>query len=135
MQTSNLTNWLEKHRDIGLLLLRLFIGFRITYGVADNVFSWDHMLGFNKFLEANGFPFPLASAMLSVYAQFLAGLMIVSGYMIRLAALAMVINFLVAIIMVHLHDSVEIMTPALSMLFCNIMFLFYGGGKYAAKRS
>jgi hypothetical protein len=46
----------------------------------------------------------------------------------------MIINFLVALVMVHLHDSFEGMTPALAMLFSSILFLFYGAGKFALKR-
>jgi putative oxidoreductase len=57
--------------------------------------------------------------------------MILTGFHIRIAALVMMINFLVALIMVHLHDTFEGMTPALAMLFCNILFLFTGGGKYS----
>jgi putative oxidoreductase len=123
--------WLEKNKDIGILLLRLFIGIRLVYGVADNVFSWSHMLAFESFLQANGFPFPLFSAMLSVYAQFVSGIFIITGFQIRIAALVMIINFIIALLMVHRHDSFEAMTPALAMLFANVLFLFYGAGKFS----
>ena len=46
----------------------------------------------------------------------------------------MIINFLVALVMVHARDSFEGMTPALAMLFSSILFLFYGAGKFALKR-
>ena len=123
--------WLDDNKDIGILLLRLFIGIRLIYGVADNVFSWQHMTTFEEFLKTNGFPLPLFSAVLSVYAQFLSGLLIITGFKIRVASGIMIINFIVALVMVHRNDSFEGMTPALSMLFANIVFLFYGAGKFS----
>ena len=123
--------WLEKNRDIGILLLRLFIGIRLVYGVTDNIFSWHHMQAFESFLQANGFPFPLISAMLSVYAQFVSGILLITGFQIRIASLVMIINFIVALLMVHRHDSFETMTPALAMLFANVLFLFYGAGRFS----
>jgi hypothetical protein len=32
--------WLSTKADVGLLLLRLFIGLRIVYGAFDNIISW-----------------------------------------------------------------------------------------------
>ncbi|HEU4469767.1 MAG TPA: DoxX family protein [Flavisolibacter sp.] len=117
--------------DIGLLLLRLFTGVRLVYGVQDNVLSRQHMYAFRDFLAANNFPFPLACAYLSVFAQLTAGLLLIVGWQVRLAAFIMCLNFLVAILMVHRADSFEGMTPAMALFFINLLFLFSGGGRYA----
>jgi putative oxidoreductase len=127
----DVTKWLDNHKDIGILLLRLFIGIRLVYGVADNVMSWNHMLLFRDFLATTGFPLPLLSAIVSVYAQLAGGIMIITGFWIRLGAVAMIVNFIVALLMVHRQDSFEGMTPALAMLFASVLFLFYGAGKYS----
>jgi putative oxidoreductase len=82
-----------------------------------------------------GFPFPLVCAVVSVYAQFLAGVLFIIGWKIRYAALAMIFNFVIAWIMVDRFGSVEQMTPALSMLFCSILLLFTGAGKIAIEKS
>jgi len=124
-----LNTWLESKQDIGILLLRLFVGLRLLYGVVDNVFSWERMLEFSEFLHAQGFPLSIFSAVVSVYAQGICGVLIVVGYKIRLASAIMIINFLIAIIMVHLHDTVESMTPPLAMLFGSATLLFTGAGK------
>ncbi|MGH7596825.1 MAG: DoxX family protein [bacterium] len=134
MKTNNVTAWLDKNKDVGLFLLRLFVGVRLLYGVVDNIVDWERMIEFRNFLEQQGFPLPLASAIISVYAQFLSGLMFIIGFKIRLAAALMIVNFLVALMMVHSRDSFEGMTPALAMLFSSILFLFYGAGKFAPKR-
>ncbi len=131
LKLKKLENYLDSKGAIGILLLRIFIGSRLIYGVIDNIVSWDKMIEFSHFLEKSQFPFPLFNAVLSVYLQFIAGILILIGFKIRPAAFTMVINFLVAIIFVHLwfHDSVEGMTPALAMLFGSLALLFTGGDK------
>jgi putative oxidoreductase len=128
-------HWLERNKDVGIFLLRAFTGIRLVYGVADNVLSWKHMQLFEQFLAANHFPLPIVSAVVSVYAQLICGIMIIVGYHIRIAALIMIFNFLVALVMVHRNDSFEGMTPALAMLLSCIVFLFYGPGRVAIRRT
>jgi len=128
----NIISALNKQSDAGVLLLRLFVGVRLIYGVTDNIFSWQHMLQFRDFLQAFHFPFPLVCAVISVYAQLLAGIMIILGWKIRLAAFLMIINFSIAVL-VHRNDTFEQMTPALALLFCCVLFLFQGGGRYSLR--
>ena len=123
--------WFVSRKDVGVLLLRLFVGVRLIYGVIDNVISWEHMIRFRDFLEQFNFPLPLVSAVVSVYAQLLAGLMFIVGWKIRWAAILMIINFLIALVMVHRGEKLEPMTPALAILFISILFLFQGAGKYS----
>ena len=110
---------------LGILILRLFIGVRLVYGVMDNVISWGKMLEFSKFLETNQFSLPIISAIVSVYVQLVFGLCVLFGFKTRLAALILILNFLIALF-VHLKlgDSVERMTPALAMLFGCLTLLF-----------
>jgi putative oxidoreductase len=131
----SLFHWLATNQSIGLLILRLFVGLRLIYGVIDNILSWDRMLEFEGFLSKVGFPFPLVCAVVSVYAQFFAGVLFIIGWKTRYAALLMIFNFSVAWIMVDRHGSVEQMTPALSMLFCSVLLLFTGAGKLAIEKS
>ncbi len=122
-------NNLNEH--IGLLLLRIFVGLRLIYGVVDNVISWDKMLEFSAFLDATGFPIPTISAVISVYAQLICGLFILIGFMIRPASLIMIVNFLIALLMAHTNDTIEGMTPALAMLFGSACLFFTGAGRIA----
>ena len=131
----NFFRWFERNHHWGIFLLRFFIAARLIYGVADNVTSWDHMTRFRDFLKAFHFPLPLISAMLSVYLQLFAGIMIIVGWRIRYAAIAMILNFLIALVMVHRNDTIEIMTPALAILFCCILFLFQGAGRISVDKS
>jgi putative oxidoreductase len=128
---NNFFIWFDDRKDIGVLLLRLFVGVRLIYGVIDNVTSWEHMIKFRGFLQQFNFPIPLVAAIVSVYAQLLAGVMFILGWKIRFAAILMIINFLIAILMVHWGEKLEPMTPALAILFISILFFFQGAGKYS----
>lgn len=63
--------WLDRNRDTGNFLLRLFVGFRLLEGVADNIFSWHRMVEFSEFLNKFGFPFPVPLLLLFIFIFFL----------------------------------------------------------------
>jgi putative oxidoreductase len=92
------------------------------------------MIEFSQFLEAHHFPLPIFMAILSVSLQLVAGLLILVGRRTRWAALILIVNFLVAIIMVHRNDSLEAMTPALAMFFGAVLLLFTGPGAFALEK-
>jgi putative oxidoreductase len=119
--------------DLGLLLFRVFLGGVLVYGTQDNVFSTDRMHEFAGFLEQNGFPFPLASAYLSAWAQFIAGILILIGFLARTAALVMVVNFLVAIAMVHVGLPFDANIAPLAMLSGAAMLALTGPGKFGVR--
>ena len=126
---ANAFAWFDRNKDWGIFLLRLFIGLRLIYGVLDNVISWEHMLKFKDFLKQFNFPFPLFCAIISVYFQLGAAIMIVIGWRIHYAAILMIINFMVALSIVHRNDSIETMTSPPAILFASILFLFQGAGR------
>lgn len=125
--------WLDRHRDTGIFLLRLFVGFRLLVGVVDNMFSWPRMLEFGEFLRQFGFPLPVACAVVSASAQLIAALLIITGIYFRYAALLMIVNFTVALVMVHWGQQLEEMTTSLLLLFIFIFFLFQGPGRYSVE--
>jgi len=118
-------------RDIAPLLLRLFVSFVLVYGTQDNVFSHARMLEFRDFLAANGFAHPLASAYLSAYAQFFTGVFLGLGLLTRYASLVVVINFVVALLMVHLRLSFNANIAPLAMLVGGLFFLLHGAPRYS----
>jgi putative oxidoreductase len=120
---------LDRLQHWGPVLLRLFFGVTLILGTQDNVFHGERMLEFRDFLAISGFPLPLFSAYLSAYAQFVAGILIIVGLLTRWAALVMVINFVVALLMVHLALPFSENISPLAMLFCAMFFLLYGPGQ------
>lgn len=126
--------WFEQRREYGMFFVRLIVGFHLIYGTADNVFSWARMLEFRDFLAVRGVPFPLVAAHLSVYAQFLCGILFILGLFVRPAAVAMIINFIAALAIAHRTGGYHPAALALVMLFASIAFLFHGPGKPAVRR-
>ena len=126
---ARLNQFFEAKKGYGALFLRLIIGWRLIDGTQDNVFSWERMLEFEAFLEQHHFAFPLGAAIISVYAQFICGALYISGLFVRPAAIVMIINFLVALLTVHLGTTFLDSFHALIMFFGSVFFLFNGAGK------
>lgn len=120
--------------DMGVLLLRLFVGIRLIYGVIDNVTSWEDMLRFRDFLQASQFPFPLVCAMVSVYAQLICGILVITGVLFRWASAIMVFNFMVALFMVHWGQSFEEKTTPLLLVFIFLFFTLHGPGSLTVQK-
>lgn len=88
---------LEGGRDLALLALRLFVGAFLIYGVWDNIVSAERMREFEAFLTGLNCPWPAVAAPLSVWAQFLIGVLLIPGLATRWAGLLLAANFLVAV--------------------------------------
>lgn len=116
-------------RSYADLPIRLAVGFHLIYGSQDNVFSCERMLEFRDFLEVFGAPWPLVSAIISVYAQFIAGILFIVGWRVREAGAIMIFNFIVAIGLVHLNDPYPNIYPAISMLAGSVFLVLNGTGK------
>ncbi|EMR04722.1 DoxX family protein [Cesiribacter andamanensis] len=129
MKVANPLNTLSAYSSWGLLLIRLAFGFQLIMGTQDNVFSWERMLEFRDFLEAQGMPYPLLAAHVSVYAQFGAGILWVLGLFTRWAALVMVINFIVALLLVHVGLPYEQNILAINLLAVSCCLLLTGPGR------
>jgi putative oxidoreductase len=119
-----------RHPQYGALVLRVLVGTHLVQGTQDNVFSWARMVEFSHFLAAEGFPVPLACAVVSVSAQFACGLLYVVGFLTRWVALVMLFNFSVAL-WVHLGDPYPAWFPALVMWAGSLALLFTGAGAWS----
>lgn len=130
----NLQKTFSKYSDLSLLFLRIAFGVRLIWGTQDNILSFERMQEFASFLAANGFPLPMVSAFASVYLQFAAGLCWILGFWVRESALVMVVNFIIAIIMVHIGDAYINTAPAIHLLTFAFFLLCSGGGKHSLKQ-
>ena len=125
---------LDSLKEYADIFIRIIIGFHLIYGTQDNVFSWERMLEFRDFLELHGVIFPLVAAIVSVYAQFICGILYILGWKVREAALVMIVNFIVAISIVHLGDTYPNTFPAIMMLCGSLFLLFNGDGELNIKK-
>ena len=113
------------------LAIRAFLAVFLVYMTQDNVFSSERMGEFEAFLAAEGFPAAGLMAPISVYAQFTCGLLMGVGLLTRWAAGMMVMNFLVALAMVHLGTSFRTFLEPMAMLAMSAFLLMNGPGRLA----
>jgi putative oxidoreductase len=122
---------LDRLRELAPLLLRLFVAFVLVYGTQDNVLSTARMHEFRDFVAQNAFPYPLACAYLSVYAQLITGVLLALGLCTRLAAGAVSVHFVVALAMVHVGLPFNANIAPLAMLVGGLFFVLYGAPRYS----
>jgi len=119
----------QRFSDFTLLLIRLFVGLFLIWGVWDNVTDAGRMHEFQEFLRAHGFVSPQLMAPLSVYAQLLVGVAFVLGLFTRWAGILCVINFIVAIVMVDHAGGMRGIFPSGCLVAIGLYLATYGAGR------
>jgi putative oxidoreductase len=122
-------DFFRRRAEYGPVFIRLVVGWMLVWGTQDNVFSRERMAEFEHFLAARGTPWPAFAAHLSVYTQFVCGILVILGAAVRVAAVPLVINFIAALLIAHRGDAWAGAFPALVMLASSLFFLFHGPGK------
>jgi putative oxidoreductase len=117
--------------DFALLLLRLFVGLFLIWGVWDNITEPARMAEFVEFLRKSGFPSPELLAPLSVYVQFLVGLAFALGVFTRWAGILCIVNFVVAIVMVDRFGGMRAAFPSGCLVFIGLYLATYGAGRFS----
>ena len=120
--------FLARYKDRAVLIPRLFTAGVLLYGTQDNVFSAERMHEFERFLAERGTPAPVLAAHVSVYAQFLCGLLILVGAAPRWAGAVMGVNFLAALVIAHRGAPFQANIAPLAMLALSAFFLLHGAG-------
>ena len=120
---------LDRFGGFAPLAIRLFLGTFLIFMSQDNVFSGARMAEFEQFLAQHSFPAPSASAHVSVYAQFVCGILILVGALTRWAALLMIVNFVVALVGVHRALPFRTFLEPCAMLACAVALFIGGAGR------
>ena len=128
---SQVFTWLDERCEWGALFIRLAFGVWLVYGTQDNVLDRARMTEFQLFIAKHGFPFPVAGAYVSAYAQFICGILYVLGAAVRPAAAVMVVNFLFALGIAHRTTPLAADMPPLGMLAVACFLLFHGAGPFS----
>ena len=122
-------NSAQQFGDFTLLLLRLFVGVFLIWGVWDNVTSAERMREFADFLAKHGFTAPALLAQLSVYTQLAVGLGFVFGLFTRWAGILCAINFIVAIVMVDRFGGMRGVFPSGCLIAIGLYLATHGAGR------
>jgi putative oxidoreductase len=123
---------LYRYRDYAPFLLRLAFGYELFDAAGHTALHpTEGIPGYADWLKSLGFPFPIVCAALSAYTEFIGAILIIAGLKTRWAALALLINFTLAVVIAHLvtHDTYKNTFPALNLLAFSVFLLLNGPGK------
>jgi putative oxidoreductase len=124
-------NSAQRFGDLALLLLRVFVGLFLIWGVWDNITSSERMREFVDFLAKHKFPSPSILAPVCVYLQLAIGLGFVLGLFTRWAGIFCVIVFVVAIVMVDRHGGMRGIFPSGCLVAIGLYLATHGAGRFS----
>lgn len=124
-------NSAQRFSDVALLLLRVFVGLFLVWGVWDNVTDSARMQEFAAFLAKYKFPSPKILAPVSVYLQLAIGLGFVLGLFTRWAGILCVVVFAVAIAMVDRFGGMRGVFPSGCLVVIGLFLATYGAGRFS----
>lgn len=128
-----LNHFFNSRKEYGIIFLRLVVAWRLIAGAWPFVVRRAPVTAVVQYFESLHIPLPFVSAQLSIYAQFICGILYAAGLWMRPAAIIMIINFSVAIPAAHLQDTITDAFPAWALLAASALFLFTGPGKLSVK--
>ncbi len=119
----------QRFADAALLLLRLFIGLFLIWGVWDNVTSGERMREFAEFLRKHEFIAPELLAPVSVYLQLGIGVAFMLGIFTRWAGIICAVHFAVAIAMVDYQGGMRGIFPSGCLFVMGLYLATHGAGR------
>jgi putative oxidoreductase len=125
----------QRFGDAALLLMRVFVGLFLVWGVWDNITSAERMAEFAAFLGKHGFPSPRFLAPVSVYLQFAIGLAFVLGAGTRWAGIACAVHFAIAIGMVDHHGGMRGIFPSGCLIVIGLYLATHGAGIFSVDQA
>jgi putative oxidoreductase len=125
-------NSAQRFSDFSLLLMRLFVGLFLIWGVWDNITDSARMQEFATFLDKYGFAAPKILAPVSVYLQLAIGLGFVFGLFTRWAGIFCVVHFVIAIGMVDHFNGMRGIFPSGCLIVIGLYLATYGAGRFSA---
>jgi len=122
--------------SVGLLLLRLFVGFGLAAHGYTKFFGEHGIAGFAGFLKSLGVPSPETMAYVSAGTELVGGVLVAIGLLTRLASVPLAFNMFVAVFTVHRASYFITNTPpgmeyALNLGIVFLALVFTGPGKYS----
>lgn len=115
--------------DIALLIIRVGIAaLMLTHGIPKLIMLFsDAPVQFPGVMGLS----PEFSLALTVFAEVICSLLILTGFATRLASIPLLITMLVAVSLIHAADPISVKEPALQYLMVYTFLLFAGSGRYS----
>ncbi|MEE9452615.1 MAG: DoxX family protein [Gammaproteobacteria bacterium] len=126
------------HMGAGPVFIRLFIGLIFMAHGAQKLFGWfdgPGLEGTTQMMVNLGVEPASIMALACASAEFFGGLLLLVGFLTRIASLALIVNMLVAVFAVHLSRGFFISNGgyefALLLLICALAYLISGAGRFS----
>ena len=119
----------NRYKEFGPLFIRCLVGFHLIKSVFPILFTPGSMQGVVTYFDSQNIIMPSVLAPVVAYAEFICGVLFIVGALVRPAAIAMVIVFICALLIVHIGDSYTNSFPALVILAGSLSLLFTGAGR------
>lgn len=125
-------NYKETLTSFGLLILRVGFGCFMLFG-----HGLSKLMNFSDMAENFADPFglgPETSLGLAVFAEFGCSLLLIIGFLTRLAAIPLAVTMATALFMIHAADPWKVKELAAVYLTVYAVLIVAGGGKFALDR-
>jgi len=125
------TTKLDQNRDLALLLLRIGVG--VVFIVA----GWSKLTGIGGvqgFFGDIGIPLAGLMAWVVAIVEFFGGLMVLTGYKIRIPTILLAIVMVTSTLTVKLAQGWNPMRLDLMLLLMNLSLFFSGSGRYSIEQ-
>ena len=134
--------FLRSSNDVTIAFMRLVLGIIFLGHGGQKAMGWFGGHGWNGTMQmfTGVMHFPAFFAVCAILAEFVGGILLIIGFLSRLAALAIAINMMVAILKVHLHNGLlggpqgPGFEYPLALLAICILIIMKGGGALSIDR-
>ncbi|MBL8149950.1 MAG: DoxX family protein [Blastocatellia bacterium] len=120
---------LERLKEYAPIFIRLAFGYHLVQYTYEDILFLKAHIGFGAWLAQMGVPFPSFMAYVALGTEFVGGLCLIFGLLVRYVSIFLIANFITAICLVHLDDPYKKSFEAIQMLMVSLFFLFNGAGK------
>lgn len=125
---NKILNYQSLNTDVAALLLRLIFGGLFVYHGYPKLTSFNEMLP--QFPDIIGIGAKL-SLILVIFAEFFCGLLVIVGFLTRLAVIPIFITMVVAFFIAHGKDGFNVKELAFVFLILSLVIFVLGSGKYS----
>jgi putative oxidoreductase len=129
--TNRLTQWLDENKDVGLLVLRLYLGLRLVSGALRRFIETERLDAFSALAGDLGAPAPGVVAVVVFLVQLVGGLLLILGWKTRAAALALAMVLIFCLLLLHRNDHLHPGMPPLAALAMCMIFIFIPPGRFS----
>jgi len=127
-----MTKWLNSLQPCGALVMRLVLGIAMATHGYGKVIPHGALNHYTHYIASLGIPYWLGYV--SAFTEFAGGILLILGFLTRLAAVLIAINMLVAFFFVGIHQGSGSYSYILALAALAIMLTFYGAGALALDR-